>query len=86
MLVQEQRRPPASSPIIIHEYASLESSASPRVSDAVLSSSDYPLQGTNLTGDLEQLEDPARPMTPGAEDDPDAGDAALYRELFTDLL
>jgi len=44
------------------------------------------LQGTNLTGDLEQLEDPARPMTPGAEDDPDAGDAALYRELFTDLL
>ena len=49
---------------------------------------DYPLQGTDLAGDLEQLENPARPMTPGAEewDDPDAGDAALYRQLFTDLL
>ena len=49
----------------------------------------YPLQitlCTSLIGDLEQLEDPARPMTPGAEDDPDAGDAALYRQLFTDLL
>ena len=25
---------------------------------------DYPLQGTNLAGDLEQLEDTARPTTP----------------------
>ena len=30
MPVREQRRPPASSPIIIQEYASSESSASPR--------------------------------------------------------
>ena len=57
-----------------------------RISEAALSSSDYPLQGTDLAGDLEQLEDPARPMTPGTEDDPDAGGAALYRQLFTDLL
>ena len=45
-----------------------------------------PLQETDLAGDLEQLEDPARPMTPGAEDDPDARDTALYRQLFIDLL
>ena len=59
----------------------MESSASLRISYAALSSTDYPLQGTNLAGDLEQLEDPARPMTPEAEDDPDAGDAALYRPV-----
>ena len=45
-----------------------------------------PLQETDLAGDLEQLEDPARPMTPGAEDDSDARDTALYRQLFIDLL
>ena len=76
---REQRKQPASSPIIIHVYASSESSASLRISDAALSSPDYPLQGTNLAGDLEQLKDPARPMTRGAEEDPDAGDAAPYR-------
>ena len=48
--VREQRRPPASS--------------SPRISDANLSSSDYPLQGSDLAGDLEQLEEPARPTNP----------------------
>ena len=63
-------RTPASFPIIIHEYASSESSASPSISDAALSSTDYPLHETNLAGDLEQLEDLARPMTSGAEDDP----------------
>ena len=42
-----------------------------RISEAALSSPHYPLQGTYLAGDLEQLEDPARPMTPGAEDDPE---------------
>ena len=63
-------RTTASFPIIIHEYASSESSASPRISDAALSSTDYPLHETNLAGDLEQLEDLARPMTSGAEDDP----------------
>ena len=77
MPFREQRRSPASSLIIIHEYVSSESSASPRISDAALSSSDYPLRETDLTGDLEQLKDPDRPMSPGAEDDPDAGDAAL---------
>ena len=86
MPVREERRPPASSPIIIHEYASSESSASLRISDAALTSPDYLLRGTNLAGDPEQLEDPARHMTPGAEDDPDAGDSALYGQLFTDLL
>ena len=48
-----------------------------KISDAALSSPDYPLQEPYLAGDLEKLEDQARPMTPGAEDDPDAGDAAL---------
>ena len=45
-----------------------------------------PLQETDLAGDLEQLEDPARPRITGAEDDPDARDPALYRQLFIDLL
>ena len=84
MPIRTQRRPPASSLIIIHEYASSESSASPRISDAALFSSDYHLQGTDLAGDLKQLEDSARSTNPGAEDDPDAGDAALYRQLFMD--
>ena len=43
-------------------------------------------QGTDLAGDLKQLEDPARSTNPGAEADPDAGDAALYRQLLTALL
>ena len=60
----------------IHEYASSESSASSRISDATLFSSDYPLQLTDLAGNLEQLEDPARPLTP---DEADMGDAAPYR-------
>ena len=49
---------------------------------------DYSRQGSDFACNLEQLEYPARPMTPGAEerDDPVAGDAALYRQLFTDLL
>ena len=73
-------------PIIIHEDASSESSASLRISDAALSSPDYPLQRTNLAGGLEQLEDSNRPMTPGAEVNFVAGDAALCKQLFTDLL
>jgi len=32
---------------------------------------------------LERLEDPVRPMTPGAEAKPDFGDTALCRQLFT---
>ena len=55
MSVREHRRTPAFLPIIIHEYASSESSASLRISDAVLYSPYYPLQGTDLAGDLEQL-------------------------------
>ena len=35
---------------------------------------------------LEQLQDPVRPRTPGAEAVPNIGDAALYRQLFTYLL
>ena len=31
--------------------------------------------------DREQLEDPARHRTPGAEAKPDTGDAALYRQV-----
>ena len=42
-----------------------------RISDAAIFSPDYPLQGTDLAGD------PARPMTPGAEDDPDGGDLLI---------
>ena len=53
MPVREQRSPTASSPIIIHEYASSESTTSPRISYAALSSPDYPLLGTDLAGDLE---------------------------------
>ena len=34
---------------------------------------------------LEQLEDPVRLRTPGAEAKPDTGDADLYRQLFTYL-
>ena len=68
MPVKEQRRPPAFSPIIIHKYASSKSSASPRVSEAALSSSDDSMQGSDLAGDLEQLEYPYRPMTPGEEE------------------
>ena len=37
------------------------------------------------SGDLEQLDYPARPITQEAEDDPNAGDASLYRQLLTDL-
>ena len=65
MPVREQRRPSASSPIIIHEFASSESSessVSPRVSEAALSSM------YRVTGDHEQLEYPYRPMTPGEEE------------------
>ena len=58
----KQRRPSASSPIIIHEFASSESSVSPRVSEAALSSM------YRVTGDQEQLEYPYRPMTPGEEE------------------
>ena len=32
---------------------------------------------------LQQLEDPVRPRTPGAEAKPDLGDATIYRNLFT---
>ena len=86
MHVREQTRTPAFFPIIIHEYASSESSASPRISDAALSSPDDSMQGPDLACNPELLKYPARHMTPEAEDDPDAGDAALYRQLFTDLL
>ena len=58
MPLREQRRPPASSFIIIHEYASLESSTFLRISDAPLSSPDDSMQGP------EQLEDPASSVTP----------------------
>ena len=34
---------------------------------------------------LDQLEDPVRLRTPGAEAKPDTGDADLYRQLFTYL-
>ena len=34
---------------------------------ARLTTPDYPLQGTDLAGDLEQPKDPNRPMTPGEE-------------------
>ena len=40
MPVREQRRPPASSPIIMHEYASSESSASPRDLSPLVSGTD----------------------------------------------
>ena len=64
MPVREQRRPPASFPIIIHKYASSESSASARISDAALSSPDDSMQGPDLACNPEQLEYPARPLTP----------------------
>ena len=47
-----------------HEYASLESSASPRITDAALSSTDDSMQGPDLACNPEQLEYPARPITP----------------------
>ena len=40
MSVREQRRPPASSPIIMHEYALPESSASPRDLSPLVSGTD----------------------------------------------
>ena len=52
------------------------------ISDAAISTP----EGSELAGDLEQLDYPVRPMTPRAEDDPDAEDTALYRQLFTYLL
>ena len=59
MPVREQRRPPASFLIIIHEYVSSESSASPRISDASLSSPEDSMQGSNLACHPEQLDYPA---------------------------
>ena len=53
MPVREPRRPPAFSPIIIHEYASSETSASPRVSGDSM-------QGPDLACDPDQLDYPAR--------------------------
>ena len=72
---------------------------------------DYSLQGSDLACNPEQLDYPARPVVEAAErgdnlgsreaapypaalpesvveaaeDEPDAGDAALYRQLFTNL-
>ena len=55
------------------------------ISDAAISTPDHSMQGPELAGDPQQLDYPARPMTPRAEDYPVAEDAALYRQLFTNL-
>ena len=59
MPVREQRRPPASPSIIIHKYAYSEPSASPRISDASLSSPEDSMQGSDLACHPEQLDYPA---------------------------
>ena len=95
MPVREKRRPLASSPIIIHEYASSKSSSSQRISDAALSSPDDSMQEPDLASDLEQFEDPYRPMTPGEEEIMRIYEDEVYRssetlliveQPFTDLL